>query len=121
MRNRLLSSSITSITVKLQRSFLILLSICLFACKDDFFETAIPSWLGASIYEQLQTGVTDSSGVKHTFNVYTKLIDDIGYDEVLKKTGSKTVFVADDNAFALFFQIMRQLGTGIWFFLKKSL
>ena len=84
--------------------YLFVLSFTFISCKDEFLEKTIPSWLGSSIYDQLKEGYTGDDNVKHTFNYYTRLIDDIGYTEVLKRTGSKTVFVADDDAFTQFFK-----------------
>ena len=55
-----------------------------------------PSWLGSSIYDYL-----NSNG---NFTNTVRLIEDLGYADVLAKTGSKTLFVADDDAFARFFQ-----------------
>lgn len=82
---------------------LLLLANLLFnSCKDDFFELNTPSWLGKSIYDKLKEGYEDENGTKHTFNYYIRLIDDIGYTEILKTTGSKTLFVADDEAFERF-------------------
>lgn len=74
-------------------------TLCLIAisCKDEYlYDNKEPDWLGASIYDYLK-------GDGH-FTFYTKLIDDVGYTEVLKKTGSKTLFVANDSAFVRFFQ-----------------
>jgi uncharacterized surface protein with fasciclin (FAS1) repeats len=51
--------------------------------------------LGKSIYDQLQND--------GNFTNYVRLIDDLGYAEVLAKTGSKTLFVADDEAFQRFY------------------
>ena len=82
---------------------LLLLGFIFNSCKDDFLEKTIPSWLGSSIYDQLNEGYSEDNGTKHTFKTYLRLIDDIGYAEVLKKTGSKTLFVADDAAFERFF------------------
>jgi len=82
---------------------LIFNSLLFNSCKDDFFELNTPSWLGASIYDQLKEGYIDANDSTHTFNNYIRLIDDIGYAEVLKTTGSKTLFVADDKAFERFF------------------
>jgi hypothetical protein len=65
------------------------------SCKDDSL-TGQPSWLGNSIYERLQ----DEGSYKTTL----QLIDDLNYTDVLKQTGSKTLFVADDNAYAQFFK-----------------
>jgi uncharacterized surface protein with fasciclin (FAS1) repeats len=84
--------------------YLLILSFTFISCKDDLLEKTLPSWLGSSIYDQLKEGYTGDDKVKHTFNYYTHLIDDIGYKEVLQRTGSKTVFVADDDAFTQFFK-----------------
>ena len=63
-------------------------------------EGELPSWLGESIYKELQ----QSSQLEGTFNTYCKLIDDLDYKEVLSKTGSKTIFPANDEAFERFFK-----------------
>lgn len=84
--------------------YLVVISAMLSSCRDDFFEVNKPSWLGESIYDQLVEGYTDSEGKKYSFTVYIKLIEDIGYREVLERTGSKTLFVSDDTAFERFFQ-----------------
>ena len=78
-----------------------LLCISLVSCKKDYLvpEGELPSWLGESIYKELQ----QSSQLEGTFNTYCKLIDDLGYTEVLSKTGSKTIFPANDEAFERFF------------------
>lgn len=72
------------------------------ACQKDELvpEGSKPEWLGESIYEELQGG-THLSG---TFNTYLRLVDDLGYAEVLSRTGSKTIFPANDEAFERFFQ-----------------
>ena len=59
-----------------------------------------PSWLGGSIYQELE----NPKNLTGTFNTYLRLIDDLGYAETLKRTGSKTVFPANDDAFKRFFQ-----------------
>ena len=59
-----------------------------------------PSWLGESIYQELKNPRT----LEGTFNTYLRLIDDLGYAETLNRTGSKTIFPANDEAFARFFQ-----------------
>ena len=71
------------------------------SCEKELLvpEGTKPEWLGESIYEELRSG-------KHltgTFNTYLRLVDDLEYDEVLAKTGSKTVFPANDEAFERFF------------------
>ena len=70
------------------------------SCEDDYFyDDKEPSWLGASIYNFLETG---SPG--HTYANYVELIDSLGEKETLAHTGSKTLFVADDAAFERFFE-----------------
>jgi uncharacterized surface protein with fasciclin (FAS1) repeats len=79
-----------------------LLCIGLVSCKKEYLvpEGELPSWLGESIYKELQ----QTSQLDGTFNTYCRLIDDLGYTEVLSKTGSKTIFPANDEAFERFFQ-----------------
>lgn len=78
-----------------------LLCLGLTSCKKDYLvpEGELPSWLGESIYKELQ----QSSQLEGSFTTYCRLIDDLGYTEVLNKTGSKTIFPANDEAFARFF------------------
>ena len=83
--------------------FLLFTSLLFNSCKDDFYELNIPAWLGSSIYEKLQEGYSEENGTMHTFKFYLRLIDDLGYAQVLKTTGSKTLFAADDKAFERFF------------------
>ena len=80
------------------------------ACTDDYDlddEGNYPSWLGGSIYEALKNpeDLQNSGGLvlKGTFTNYLRLIDDLGYAETLAKTGSKTVFPANDEAFGRFY------------------
>jgi uncharacterized surface protein with fasciclin (FAS1) repeats len=73
-----------------------------FSCEDPYeLDDKEPDWLGASIYNYLE-----SSG---EYSYYLKLIHSVSdagmdYAEVLSKTGSKTLFVAKDEAFERFFQ-----------------
>lgn len=60
-----------------------------------------PSWLHGSIYEELKNPTSDR--LTGTFNTYLHLVDDLGYAETLNRTGSKTVFPANDEAFERFF------------------
>lgn len=74
------------------------------ACTDSYDldeKGNNPEWLGKSIYEELQN--PEGTALQGTFNTYLKLIDDLGYKEVMQKTGSKTVFVANDEAYDKFF------------------
>jgi uncharacterized surface protein with fasciclin (FAS1) repeats len=63
------------------------------SCKDEDHEvlTGQPSWLGNSIYERLQED--------GNYTYMLRLIDDLGQTDVLRQTGSKSIFPADDNAF----------------------
>lgn len=72
------------------------------SCQKELLvpEDSKPEWLGASIYEELRNG----SHLTGTFNNYLRLVDDLGYAEVLSRTGSKTIFPANDEAFGRFFQ-----------------
>ncbi|MBR1521519.1 MAG: fasciclin domain-containing protein [Bacteroidaceae bacterium] len=68
-----------------------------YSCKDDYtLDDSNPSWLGSSIYEYLES--------QGNYTNFVKLINDLDYKEVLARTGSKTLFVADDDAFATFYQ-----------------
>lgn len=70
------------------------------SCREDYYyDEREPEWLGESIYEYL-----DEQG---KYTTYTKLIKELGYEEVLSKTGSKTLFVVDDQTFGEFFQSNR--------------
>ena len=71
-------------------------SFLLASCNENPLEVNEPQWLGASIYNYLKTD-------GHYTN-YVKLIDDLNYAEVLAKTGSKTLFVANDSAFNEFYK-----------------
>ncbi len=80
-----------------QAFFLFALSGSFQSCKDDYsLDDTNPSWLGSSIYEYL-----DEEG---NYTNFVRLIDDLGYKEVLARTGSKTLFVADDAAFDEFYK-----------------
>ena len=62
-----------------------------------------PARLGGSIYQELKE--PNQSKLTGTFNTYLRLINDIpGLAETLNRTGSMTVFPANDSAFVRFFQ-----------------
>lgn len=65
------------------------------SCTQDVLEGQ-PSWLGNSIYEQLKN--------YGNYNYTLRLIDDLNQTTVLSQTGSKTLFIADDDAFETFFK-----------------
>lgn len=67
------------------------------SCKDDYdLDETMPDYLKASIYDELKAN--------GNFKTTIKLIDDLNYSEVLSKTGSKTLFVANDEAYGRFFE-----------------
>ncbi|MCR4921447.1 MAG: hypothetical protein K5945_07050 [Bacteroidaceae bacterium] len=101
-----------------------LLASCglLYACEDPFkLDDEKPVWLNTSIYQSLQDGIDreldDGSKVHLTFNTYLRLLADKDVNpenvrplsDVLDRTGSKTVFVADDKAWEEFFKKNAQL------------
>lgn len=74
-------------------------SVCFGAagCSDDYpWDDGNPTWLGTNIYNYLQKD--------GNYTNFVKLINDLDYAEVLAKTGSKTLFVANDSAFDVFYQ-----------------
>ena len=73
------------------------------SCKDwldvyPYDDPGDPEWLGASVYDFLKKGTEN-----HTYNNYVAIIDSLGEQTTLSHTGSKTLFVADDEAFNRFF------------------
>lgn len=85
-------------TTKLLAVVALIFSIGMFSsCNEEYeLEKDIPSWLGKSIYDYLEN--------KGNYTNYVRLINDMGQKEVLAKTGSKTLFVADDEAFDRFYK-----------------
>lgn len=74
-------------------------------CSDDYKldnEGSYPDWLGNSIYDELKN--PNPANLSGTFTNYLRLVDDLGYAETLSRTGSKTVFPANDEAFERFYQ-----------------
>ena len=97
MKNSMLKRRIARMAVPACAAFL--LGGTFVSCSDDLL-TGQPSWLGESIYEELESG-------RHgNFSETLKLINaqDEDYASVLRKTGSKTLFVADDAAWAEFYK-----------------
>lgn len=78
---------------------LCLLATCglTYSCSDDYdLDETTPPGMGPSIYDFLNR--------QKNYTNTVKLIDDLGYKEVLQRTGSKTLFVANDDAFEKFYQ-----------------
>lgn len=71
------------------------------SCDKDIL-TGQPEWLGNSIYERLEEGI-QVDGQTKSFKTTLRLIDDLDYKETLSKTGSKTLFVASDDAYQAWF------------------
>lgn len=70
-------------------------SLGIFSCTDTYdLGTKQPEGLN-SIYEYMNE--------QGKFTNYLRLIDDLGQKEILSKTGSKTMFIADDAAFDKFY------------------
>lgn len=73
-------------------------ALCMMPSCSDGYEWAQekPSWLGQSIYEELAR--------RGNFSIYLKMVDDLGRTDFLSKTGSVTVFVADDDTYRAYFR-----------------
>ena len=80
---------------KLLIPVLVSVVLCVSCREDYFYDEQEPEWLGQSIYNFLVE--------EGNYSYFIKLIDDLGYTEVLSKTGSKTLFVVDDETFMKFF------------------
>ena len=94
MKNKL--NKVFNRTPKLLMCLVIGLTLT-FSCADPYlYDDEEPEWLGASIYDYLEQD--------GHFKNYIRLINDLNYDGVLKLTGSKTLFVANDSAFTEFYK-----------------
>ena len=77
----------------------------LLSCEDREWgesENEKPEWLGGSIYQELKN--PNPERMEGTFTYFVRLVDDLGYAETLDRTGSKTLFPANDEAFERFFK-----------------
>ena len=75
------------------------------ACEDDYDLDKpgnYPSFLNGPIYSTLKN--PEASGLTGTFNDYIRLIDDLGQADMLNRTGSVTIFPANDEAFQRFYR-----------------
>ena len=66
------------------------------SCNEYDLDERTPEGWGSSIYGWL----ADQGNYTNT----VRMIDDLGYHEVLSKTGSKTLFVANDEAYERFYR-----------------
>ncbi len=78
------------------------------SCKDEFtLDDEKPSWLNSSIYESLEQSGNFTNYLRLLADPDENIADDAdnnrGLVDVLSKTGSKTVFVAEDEAWERFF------------------
>lgn len=83
---------------------LALLALCAAAtgCKDEYtLDDAKPAWLGESVLKGLQE--------RGEFTNYLKLMHDLEMDDILDRTGSRTLFAAPDSAFEAFYAKNRTL------------
>jgi len=92
-----MKNNVTKATERFLRLLLVLVigNSLLVSCDIYELDDKEPDWLGASIYDYLKTD--------GNFTVYTRLIKDLDYVDILSQTGSKTLFVSDDDAFDVFF------------------
>lgn len=65
------------------------------ACDKYDLDQRLPENWGSSIYSYMD---------EHDFKTMKRIVDDLGYADVLGKTGSKTLFAANDEAFERFFK-----------------
>lgn len=77
-------------------SFLLMALLLLNSCTDLYeWAQETPPWLGSSIYDELDA--------KGEYTIYLKMVNELGKADFLKKTGSVTVFVANDEAYRRYF------------------
>jgi uncharacterized surface protein with fasciclin (FAS1) repeats len=89
--------------MSLLSAFMLLVGGSLQSCQDmldvyPYDDPGDPEWLGASVYDFLKDGTAE-----HKYTYFVALIDSWGEKESLAHTGSKTIFVADDEAFERFY------------------
>lgn len=72
-------------------------SLVMTSCHESYIlDEQEPEWLGSSIYDYLKE--------EGCYTQFLHLIDDLNYAEVLRRTGSKTLFVVDDATFDDFYR-----------------
>ncbi len=75
------------------------------SCSDDYaYDNKEPDWLGNNIYDYLAE--------RGEYSTYLALADALDQKEVLKRTGSKTLFPATDEAYSAYLQPRGIYGTG---------
>jgi len=80
-----------------QLTLIALLVLLFFGCKkDDFNKYDRPTWLAGKLYTQMKT-VPDIS-------TFVKLVEKSGYDSIIDRSGSYTVFAPSNEAFTKYFE-----------------
>lgn len=81
-----------------QLTFITLLVLLFFGCKDDKLTGiyAPPSWLPGKLYSQIQS--------KPELTTFAELVKISGYDTIINVSGSFTVFAPSNDAFTQYFQ-----------------
>ena len=76
------------------------------SCTDEFdkLDNEQPEWLGENIYDYLKE--------RGDCNYYVRLIDDCNLTEVMRRTGSNTLFFTNDQAFDNWFANNKITGKG---------
>ena len=85
--------------------FLILTCFCYVSCEDDYIyddPDKKPEGLYSSVYDYMKEA--------GNFTYFVRIIEDLGYKEILSRTGSKTLFPAQDDAFRRFFESDNEYG-----------
>ena len=78
-----------------------------FSCEDELLTGIASEWLGSSIYEELEKRGNYKTMLELINDKDVSTVDGNGeteYARTLRLTGSKTLFVANDDAFTRFFQ-----------------
>ena len=74
---------------------LVSVALSVTSCREDYIlDEQEPDWLGESIYDFLVE--------EGKYSNFVRLIEELGYKDVLQRTGSKTLFVVDDATFEAF-------------------
>lgn len=75
----------------------------LHSCKDDYvYDDKEPDWLNGTLYGFFEKN--------QDFRAYKALIDDLGHNDMLNRTGSVTLFPAKDEAFSRYFAGLGKTG-----------
>lgn len=74
-----------------------IITTCLFSCKKDLQDIyKRPSWLAGKVFTQIES--------QDDLKIFAQCIKRTGYDTLINKSGSYTVFAPNNDAFTLYFQ-----------------